>query len=87
MAYKLIEACEVIYKRKHPNKEMQTNLDLKKQIIFYGMLKDKQPKLDKSEEEVEKIKNLVDQLKRFSKTNHSKKQMSSSEDEKESKKE
>ena len=39
--YKLIEACEVIYKRKHPNREMQINLDLKKQIIFYGMLKEK----------------------------------------------
>jgi hypothetical protein len=39
--YKLIEACEVIYKRRNPNREMQINLDLKKQIIFYGMLKEK----------------------------------------------
>lgn len=46
VVYKLIEACEANHKRKHPTKEMQLNWDIKKQIIFYGMKKEKQPKLD-----------------------------------------
>lgn len=56
VVYKLIEACEPIYRRRHPTKEMELYLDLKKQIIFYGMKKEKQPQLD---EDVEKIKTLI----------------------------
>ena len=64
IAYRLVEACEVNYRRKHPTKQMQNNFEIKKQIIHYGTRPEPYPA---SEEEYLQVKHLIEQIKLFAK--------------------
>lgn len=57
-----MEACESNYKKKSLTKEMGDLMEVKRQIIFYG-ISEEAP----SGDEYLKIKSLIDRIKQFSK--------------------
>ena len=68
-----MEACEGGYKKKSLTKEMADCLEIKKEIIHYGILEN-----HNTFDDCAKIKNLIEKIKDFSKGIHQKKEGSKS---------